>query len=328
MRSVGVAYLLWIFGGWMGAHRFYLGQPHIGLLYLFTYGCCGIGWLVDGLLIPGLVEEANAGAYRDAEQRAFFARVKHDFRPQVQPTRGLNPLALILGFLLVICMMCFMCFMGLLLLGFRAQEDERDMAEATRMAREVEAQGAQPSPSATAHGAPSAELRRKYPELDRLHVTHHSIQGVIKNKIDPRIQRLEADEVVAKRELRALRPQVKTSKQAAFKAKKYLEELKEVQAYLKRMRQERERYEQQALELEMAMRKMERALEVSEVLGDDKRSDLKKLLARGEALVEEANKGFDKDSLEHAVGEKGPEEPKGDLDPAFAKELEQQLGED
>ena len=59
MYSVGTAYLLWLFFGVMGAHRFYLGRVGTGLLYLFTGGVAGLGWFVDVFRIPSLVREAN-----------------------------------------------------------------------------------------------------------------------------------------------------------------------------------------------------------------------------------------------------------------------------
>ncbi len=35
--------LLGIFGG----HKFYLGKFWVGVVYIFTYGLFGIGWLID-----------------------------------------------------------------------------------------------------------------------------------------------------------------------------------------------------------------------------------------------------------------------------------------
>lgn len=53
-----IGYLLWIFG-FIGAHRFYYGKPISGAIWFFTFGLCGIGWLVDLFLIPGMDREAD-----------------------------------------------------------------------------------------------------------------------------------------------------------------------------------------------------------------------------------------------------------------------------
>ncbi len=59
MKDTGVAYLLLLFLGFTGAHRFYVGSIGMGLLYLCTCGLCGVGYWVDFFLIPGLVRVAN-----------------------------------------------------------------------------------------------------------------------------------------------------------------------------------------------------------------------------------------------------------------------------
>lgn len=46
-----VALLLCIFLGYFGAHKFYVGKVGMGILYLFTMGFFGIGWLIDVILI-------------------------------------------------------------------------------------------------------------------------------------------------------------------------------------------------------------------------------------------------------------------------------------
>ena len=60
-KDSGTAYLLWALGlcGVCGLQRFYLGQPVPGILYLLTFGVCGIGQLIDLFLIPGEVRSAN-----------------------------------------------------------------------------------------------------------------------------------------------------------------------------------------------------------------------------------------------------------------------------
>ena len=60
MRSMAVGYILWALLGVLGVHRFYCGKIGTGLLWFFTGGLVGIGWLVDAFLIPGMVREANA----------------------------------------------------------------------------------------------------------------------------------------------------------------------------------------------------------------------------------------------------------------------------
>lgn len=46
-RSRVMAFLLCFFLGLWGVHKFYLGKNGMGVLYLFTFGLCGYGWLVD-----------------------------------------------------------------------------------------------------------------------------------------------------------------------------------------------------------------------------------------------------------------------------------------
>ena len=41
------AFVLCIFLGYLGAHRFYEGKAILGIIYLFTFGLFGIGWFID-----------------------------------------------------------------------------------------------------------------------------------------------------------------------------------------------------------------------------------------------------------------------------------------
>ena len=61
MRSAPIAYFLWYLCliGFCGMHRFYLGKPWSGLLWLLTFGLLGVGQLIDLFLIPGLVREGE-----------------------------------------------------------------------------------------------------------------------------------------------------------------------------------------------------------------------------------------------------------------------------
>jgi TM2 domain-containing membrane protein YozV len=74
-KSVIVTYLLWFFLGWFGVHRFYLGKWVSGFILLIltlvaaaTYWIVigmvlmaipGLWWLIDALLIPGMVRGYN-----------------------------------------------------------------------------------------------------------------------------------------------------------------------------------------------------------------------------------------------------------------------------
>ena len=75
-KRVGLAYVLWLFLGGLGAHRFYAGRMLSGaVMAMLTVGGwllvkISVGWillgtvalwgLVDAFLIPGMIREANA----------------------------------------------------------------------------------------------------------------------------------------------------------------------------------------------------------------------------------------------------------------------------
>ena len=58
-RNIVTAYLLCICFGYFGAHRFYLGHTTMGLVYIFTVGLFGLGWLMDLIILPDLVRDRN-----------------------------------------------------------------------------------------------------------------------------------------------------------------------------------------------------------------------------------------------------------------------------
>ena len=43
--------LLWLFLGWIGVHRLYVGKVGTGILQLITLGGCGIWTLIDLIMI-------------------------------------------------------------------------------------------------------------------------------------------------------------------------------------------------------------------------------------------------------------------------------------
>ncbi len=51
MRNKWTAFLLCLFLGGIGAHKFYEGKTGMGILYIFTAGLFGIGWLIDLIVL-------------------------------------------------------------------------------------------------------------------------------------------------------------------------------------------------------------------------------------------------------------------------------------
>lgn len=59
-KSTFWAYVLWLFGGPVGAHHVYLGRDDQAFVYLTTFGgFLGVGWLRDVYRIPSYVADAN-----------------------------------------------------------------------------------------------------------------------------------------------------------------------------------------------------------------------------------------------------------------------------
>lgn len=65
-KSKGVAYLLWLFLGWLGAHRFYAGKTKSAVVQmLLSFTVVGFvlvtlwWWIIDAFLIPGMINERN-----------------------------------------------------------------------------------------------------------------------------------------------------------------------------------------------------------------------------------------------------------------------------
>lgn len=314
MRSTGLAYLIWFFTGALGGHRFYLGQPHIGLLYFFTGGFCWLGVIYDAFAIPALVDQANAGIYTDAQrsQEAFFARVKHDLRPQAPPqhmprSRPPNPLVVILGVIMALCFMCLTCIGCVVALGMgTAVREAMEMPSEEELAARERAQAEQ---ELQRQAEESGQLRRvSNPDLDRLLAGHAKLKRALNNKLLPSIRRFEQDRDEAKRQLKRLRPQVAAGdSKAKREAQAYLKEYKEIKVLLARLQAKRDRLERDSIELESSARRLERRLQTADVLNEDQQKELAQLVARGEALAEEAEKGVDKNSLEAQLETPAPE---------------------
>jgi len=60
MKSILVAYLLWLLGGpFFGLHKFYLRRPFMGLFYVCTLSGFLLGWISDFFTLPRQVQLAN-----------------------------------------------------------------------------------------------------------------------------------------------------------------------------------------------------------------------------------------------------------------------------
>ena len=50
-KNKWVAFFLCLFLGFFGAHKFYEGKILFGVIYIFTFGLFGIGWIVDLIIL-------------------------------------------------------------------------------------------------------------------------------------------------------------------------------------------------------------------------------------------------------------------------------------
>ena len=82
-KSSVIAYILWLFLGILGIHRFYVGDFFKGILLFFTLGGFFIGWLVDFVFLQKRIEE-----YNDALEIELLAKAIED--TQTDRNRGAN----------------------------------------------------------------------------------------------------------------------------------------------------------------------------------------------------------------------------------------------
>jgi TM2 domain-containing membrane protein YozV len=57
-HTIFFGYLFWLIG-FTGAHRFYYGRVGTGILWFFTLGLFGVGWVIDFFLIPEMDRAAE-----------------------------------------------------------------------------------------------------------------------------------------------------------------------------------------------------------------------------------------------------------------------------
>jgi hypothetical protein len=59
-KATLTAYILLIFFGIIGVHKFYLNRPGMGVLYIFTLGLFLVGVIYDLFTLPKQVAKRNA----------------------------------------------------------------------------------------------------------------------------------------------------------------------------------------------------------------------------------------------------------------------------
>ncbi len=75
-KDVGVAYLLWLFLGIFGGHKFYLRKQGMGVLYLLTAGLLFIGWFIDLFTLPSQVDDYNESVFKQQERDDLEERIE------------------------------------------------------------------------------------------------------------------------------------------------------------------------------------------------------------------------------------------------------------
>lgn len=91
-KNKETAYILWACGIFLvnGLHRFYLGKIGTGLLWFFTFGLFGIGWLIDGITLGNQVDLVN---YRNQSllEKDTSRPVNHVYHVQTGTEDGSYP---------------------------------------------------------------------------------------------------------------------------------------------------------------------------------------------------------------------------------------------
>lgn len=79
-KRVSTSYLLWLLAGAFGVHHFYLGRMVHGLVALWSFNLLGVGWVIDGFMIPFYVGGFNSRrtalmAPYDTSRRSLLCRL-------------------------------------------------------------------------------------------------------------------------------------------------------------------------------------------------------------------------------------------------------------
>jgi TM2 domain-containing membrane protein YozV len=76
-KSTASTWLLWLFLGEFGAHRFYMGKIGTAIAMLLTLGGLLIWWLVDAFLIAGMLRSDQHRVQRQVLEEIAAMRSAH-----------------------------------------------------------------------------------------------------------------------------------------------------------------------------------------------------------------------------------------------------------
>ncbi|RIO07375.1 TM2 domain-containing protein [Mammaliicoccus sciuri] len=71
-KSKTPAWLLWLFTGGIGGHRYYMGDIGYAVLMTLTLGGLGLWTLIDAFLINGAIDKKNEEIERDVMVKLGF----------------------------------------------------------------------------------------------------------------------------------------------------------------------------------------------------------------------------------------------------------------
>jgi hypothetical protein len=154
---------------------------------------------------------------------------------------------------------------------------------------------------------PNIQQQRSNDELVRFTDQLSAIRKTISTKINPSLKNLAAQRANTVVELRKLRHQIKGEQpfREDFRTKMYLEELREISQYIAALEKKQKEYNKTLFELEFMQRKLQRQRQLASVLSDKEKAAIDRLLQKSEALIEHAQEGFKKPSLDKEINARG-----------------------
>lgn len=87
MKNRRTALIICIFGGWIGAHKFYDGDIFMGIIYLCTMGLFFFGWIADIIKYASMKDEEYDAEKIRAEKKAEKHTKKEEQGRRVEEAR-------------------------------------------------------------------------------------------------------------------------------------------------------------------------------------------------------------------------------------------------